>query len=118
MIELSRVYIAVMVLLLISDHTAANLGVVSENVRIESESLGYVLQYRVYTPPGYDTFSNLPTIYITDGQWYLSAGHMDTVLDEEIARGTIDPVVAIFLDNRNPDNLQENRRNKPIFLCY
>ena len=87
----------------------------SDNIRIESKTLGYSLQYRVYTPTGMKKTDKLPTIYLADGQWYLSSGDMAKVLDDEISSGRIKPVIAIFVDNRNPDNLEENRRNKQFF---
>ncbi len=87
----------------------------SENLRIESEILGYALQYRVYTPPGYEDLSNLPVIYVTDGQWYIDSGEMPALMDQLIAEGKIQPAIAVFIDNRNPDNLNENRRNRQFF---
>ncbi|NOZ65540.1 MAG: esterase family protein [Alphaproteobacteria bacterium] len=88
-------------------------GNLSDNIRIKSTILGYDLQYRVYTPENAE--ENLPTLYITDGQWYLQKGNMDKILDQQIKAGVIKPVIAIFIDNRNPDKLRENRRNKQFF---
>ncbi|VAX28764.1 hypothetical protein MNBD_IGNAVI01-3189, partial [hydrothermal vent metagenome] len=87
-------------------------GVLSKNILKYSTSLGYTSQYRVYTPAGYNTLSNLPTIYVTDGQNYLddSLGKMVIVLNNLIADGLIEPVIAIFLDPRDPDNLSIDRR--------
>lgn len=90
-------------------------GSLSDNQRIESAPLGYALQYRVYTPPGVENLETLPTLYITDGQWYIRRGRMAQLLDREIKRGRIKPVVAVFVDNRNPDNLMINRRNSQFF---
>jgi enterochelin esterase-like enzyme len=90
-------------------------GVLSGNLQIESESLGYTLQYRVYTPPGFDALTEPPVVYLTDGQWYIDQGDFPAVLDELISQGTIPPVVAVFIDNRNPDRLSENRRNSQFF---
>ncbi|MFT4604212.1 MAG: enterochelin esterase-like enzyme [Rhodothermales bacterium] len=59
-------------------------GTVSEDQRIESEALGYALQYRVYTPAGYDGLSDLPTLYLADGQWYLAQGGYAAILDKLI----------------------------------
>jgi enterochelin esterase-like enzyme len=87
----------------------------SENIRIDSKELNYALQYRVYTPDGVKNTDKLPTLYVADGQWYLSAGNMAQVLDDEISSGRIEPIIAIFVDNRNPDNLDENRRNQQFF---
>jgi len=95
--------------------TAHAKGTLSENIRIESKELNYALQYRVFTPEGMKNTDKLPTLYIADGQWYLSAGNMADVLDAEISSGRIKPIIAIFVDNRNPDNLDENRRNQQFF---
>jgi len=100
---------------LIYASSACSFSQLSDNIRIESKVLGYALQYRVYTPTGMKATDKLPTIYLADGQWYLSAGNMSQVLDNEISSGRIKPVVAIFVDNRNPDNLEENRRNEQFF---
>jgi len=101
--------------LLAADQLAADDGMLSDNLRIESAKLGYALQYRVYVPPGYKNAANLPTLYITDGQWYLSEGELHKEIDEQIKKGAIEPVIAVFIDNRNPDNLRQNRRNQQFF---
>jgi enterochelin esterase-like enzyme len=90
-------------------------GTLSDNIRIESLELGYSLQYRVYLPAGIKKGDHVPTIYLADGQWYLSEGEMKRILDEEIDAGRIKPVAAVFVDNRNPDNLKQNRRNDQFF---
>lgn len=91
-------------------------GTLSPNIRIESKALDYALQYRVYVPEVAADVSDLPTIYLADGQWYLSNGKIVAVLDREIAAGAIEPVVAIFVDSRDPDALSRNRRNDQ-FMC-
>jgi enterochelin esterase-like enzyme len=90
-------------------------GHVSDNILISSDVLGYALQYRVYTPAGVLPGDKLPTIYLTDGQWYIGSGNMVDVLDSEISEGRIKPVIAVFVDNRAPDNLDNNRRNSQFF---
>lgn len=90
-------------------------GTLTENERIESEALGYKLQYRVYLPDGFESMSDLPVLYVTDGQWYISDGAMPRVLDRLIGSGEIEPVIAVFVDNRDPDNLKVNRRNRQFF---
>lgn len=97
---------------LVTDVTA---GTLTDDIRIESKVLGYALQYRVYVPdsaPG----QVLPTLYVTDGAWYLEQGRMQAVLDEMIATGRIAPVIAVFVDARDPDQLETNRRNKQL-IC-
>jgi enterochelin esterase-like enzyme len=77
-------------------------GEVSDNIRITSKYMGYDLQYRVYTPDGIEL--------------YLSGLDMPVVIDELVEAGTIRPAFFIFVDSRNPDDLQESRRNSE-FMC-
>lgn len=90
-------------------------GMLSENRLITSQKLGYDLQYTVYTPPGYDEAERLPVLYLTDGQWYAEQGRYPEVLDGLIADGSLPPTLAVFIDNRDPSNLQNNRRNRQFF---
>lgn len=106
----------VMVFLLFAASTAFSKGTLSPDRRIDSVILGYAVQYRVYLPDAANNVARLPTIYMVDGQWYLEFGEMVEVLDREIAQGTIEPVVAVFVDSRNPDELTESRRNQH-FMC-
>jgi enterochelin esterase-like enzyme len=102
--------------LLLAVASALAAGKLSSTTRIDSEALGYALQYWVYLPDVPADRAELPTIYLTDGQWYLSEGRMIDVLDGEIAAGNIEPVVAVFVDSRDPDDLSHNRRNDQ-FMC-
>ena len=83
-------------------------GDLTDDIRISSDSLGFDLNYRVYTPPGYDSqqLSELPTIYVTDGHEYLAdyAGAMPIVMDNLIAEEKIRPAIAVFIDPRDPDS--------------
>lgn len=89
-------------------------GLLGDNVRITSASLGYSVQYRVYTPAGYSTqqLANLPVAYVTDGHEYAAdnMGSLTAVLDNLIADGTLRPTLAVFIDPREPNNLGNNRR--------
>ncbi|MGD8578493.1 MAG: alpha/beta hydrolase-fold protein [Lysobacterales bacterium] len=89
-------------------------GTLEGPVRIHSAALGYTLQYWIYLPDDYE--KPLPELYITDGQTYLSAGGLAEVVDDEIDSGRIVPIAAIFVDSRNPDDVEEARRNKE-FMC-
>lgn len=91
-------------------------GVVSDNIRISSEILGYDLQYRVYQPEHAQSERDLPVLFVTDGQSYLNRDRLPSVLDKLIDEEKIDPIVVVFVDPRDPDNLQKNRRNAQ-FLC-
>jgi enterochelin esterase-like enzyme len=91
-------------------------GTLSENIRISSQYMGYDLQYRVYTPSGVEPDSKYPVLLVTDGQWYIRPLGMIGVLDSLIDSGQIEPIYVIFVDSRNPDDLEENRRFKE-FMC-
>ncbi len=83
-------------------------------IRISSSELGYDLQYWIYLPE--NARKPLPELYITDGQVYLGSGRMAELLDEEIEKGRIAPMAAIFVDSRDPDYPEESRRNME-FMC-
>jgi enterochelin esterase family protein len=78
-------------------------GSLSDNITFHSEHLPYAVTYRVYTPFGYESLSDLPVIYVADGQEYLDddLGSMVIMLDNLIADGSIQPIIAVFLDPRN-----------------
>ena len=91
-------------------------GTLSPNWRIPSKQLGYDVQYRVYLPAVRSQEIKLQTLYLVDGQWYLEYGEMISILDRLIREQKIEPVVVVFVDSRNPDDLTENRRNDQ-FMC-
>ncbi|MCF8363631.1 MAG: C10 family peptidase [Prolixibacteraceae bacterium] len=88
-------------------------GELSDNILKTSTNLGYTSQYRVYTPAGYPELSDLPVIYVTDGPGFShdSLGKMKIILDNLIYDESMEPVIAVFLDPRDPDNLSFNRRS-------
>lgn len=94
----------------------ADEGELTDNQRISSKSLGYALQYRVYRPAGTSSDDKLPTLYVTDGQGYLAQGGFKAVLDSAISNGEIEPILVVFLDSRDPDKLEDNRRHSQ-FMC-
>jgi len=89
-------------------------GILSENIQIVSSAvnLNYQVQYKVYTPFGYSSLSNLPVIYITDGHEYSDErlGAMINVVDNLIFTGKINPILIVFIDPRDPLNIGNNRR--------
>jgi enterochelin esterase family protein len=89
-------------------------GTITPDTRINSASLGYGVNYRVYTPAGYstDNLTKLPVVYVTDGHEYLAdhLGSMPIVLDNLIAAGKLRPTIAVFIDPREPGNPGNNRR--------
>lgn len=90
----------------------ASKGSMSDNILIESSNLGYNVQYQVYLPVGYQDLSNIPVIYILDGQEYSDdrLGASKIVLDNLIHLKKIKPVMAVFVDPTNPEDPEENRR--------
>jgi len=91
-------------------------GALSDTIRIASKYMGYDLQYRVYTPDRIEQGVKYRILLLTDGQWYIRPGGMVAVLDELIEARRIEPIFAVFVDSRNPDDLGENRRNEE-FMC-
>ncbi|SDD36051.1 alpha/beta hydrolase [Kordiimonas lacus] len=91
-------------------------GQLSANIRITSEHLGYDLQYWVYYPSGVKTTDQLPTLYLADGQLYLEYGKLHGLIDDEIKAGRIKPIIAVFIDPRDP-YYQHNNRRAHEFVC-
>ena len=87
-------------------------GQFTDNLTIESRSLGYPVNYRVYTPAGYEKMDRLPVLYVTDGQDFLQFGKLDIALDNLIADHKMRPVIAVFFDPRDTKaekNLREEQ---------
>lgn len=95
---------------------SASAGELSEYRRISSDYLGYDLQYRVYRPDGASSSARLPTLYVTDGEYYLRYGDFKSVLDRVIGSGSSVPIVVVFVDSRDPDAPDLTRRNQE-FMC-
>lgn len=93
-------------------------GTLSDNQIIKSNAsnLNYEVQYKVYTPSGYQTMNNLSVIYVTDGHEYADdkLGSMLIVLDNLIHQKKIEPIIAVFIDPRDPNNLSNNRRMQEL----
>ncbi|MFN8373768.1 MAG: alpha/beta hydrolase-fold protein [Anaerolineae bacterium] len=83
---------------------------------IASTNMGYAINYRVYRPSNYSELHDLPVIYATDGQEYAddAMGSMVIVLDNMIADGLIEPVMAVFIDPRDPNDRSVNRRESEL----
>jgi enterochelin esterase-like enzyme len=97
---------------------AAASGKITDDLLFYSNALGYQVMYKIYTPAGYENMTNLPIMYVTDGYEYLhpKMGNMSIVLDNLIARKKIKPIVAVFVDHREPVNRSNNRRMKEMSL--
>ncbi|HPH46179.1 MAG TPA: alpha/beta hydrolase-fold protein [Chryseolinea sp.] len=89
-------------------------GRVEKDILINSSELGYQVTYSVYLPANYNAKSTevYPIIYVTDGYEYMHErmGNMITILDNLIHEKKIKPIVAVFIDHREPVNRSNNRR--------
>lgn len=89
-------------------------GTLSNNFLISSISsnLGYDVNYKVYTPYNYASLDSLAVVYFTDGHEYSNSalGAAVNVLDNLIYDEEIEPLLAVFIDPRDPNNLSINRR--------
>lgn len=100
----------------VTDETTRRPGVptgkVTESILFPSKAMGYGINYRVYTPRGYETLKDLPVLYVTDGNDFGDEriGGMPAALDNLIAAGRIRPAIAVFLDARDPNPPNANRR--------
>jgi enterochelin esterase-like enzyme len=88
-------------------------GSLSPNIPFDSKAMRYPINYQVYLPANYENLSDLPTIYVTDGNAHAAPEYvgMVTVLDNMIADGTITPVIAVFIDPIDVEQPGVNRRD-------
>lgn len=88
-------------------------GSLSEDILINSSSLGYQIQYRIYTPVGYENLTDLPVLYVFDGQEYADdrLGAAVIMLDNLIHLKKINPIIAVFIDPTDPADPDINRRS-------
>lgn len=93
-------------------------GKLEKDVLFNSITLGYQLTYSVYTPAGYNANQKYPVVYITDGYEYLheKLGNIQTVLDNLIDQKKMQPVIAVFIDHREPVNRANNRRMQELAM--
>ncbi len=90
-------------------------GTFSTPFVLNSKYLGYAKRVQVYTPAGYEKLKNLPVLYVTDGHEYANPamGSLPVILDNLIADGEIQPVMAVFIDPRLSDT-GDNRRGPEL----
>ena len=93
-------------------------GKVTEDVLLNSKTLGYQVNFSVYLPPNYDPAQKLASLYVTDGYEYMhpKLGNMITVLDNLLADKKIKPIVVIFVDHREPVNRANNKRMEELAM--
>jgi enterochelin esterase-like enzyme len=106
----------------VSDESEARTGVVpgrlEEGHSIASRNLGYPVEYWVYTPAGSEALAPLPVLYVLDGNDFVDErmGALPTILDNLIAEGRIGPLIAVFVDAREPGNPAHNRREEEFLV--
>jgi enterochelin esterase-like enzyme len=91
-------------------------GRIETDILINSRELGYQVTYSIYKPFQYQKDKTYPVIYVTDGYEYMHEhmGNMVTVLNNLIHLGRIPPVMAVFIDHREPVNRSVNRRMQEL----
>ncbi len=77
-------------------------GTLTKDIAFDSAKLGYSINYRVYTPTGFNPASskNLPVLYVTDGSdyWRDEMGGLVITMDNLIAEKKIAPILVVFID--------------------
>lgn len=93
-------------------------GTVKTDILLSSKKLGYQINYSVYLPKTEPSKAKHPVIYVTDGYEYLhpKMGNMTTILDNLIAAGKIQPVIAVFIDHREPVDRTHNKRMEELAM--
>jgi enterochelin esterase-like enzyme len=93
-------------------------GKLQKDLLLNSKILGYQTTYSIYIPHGYKATHQHPIIYVTDGYEYMHErlGNMVTVLDNLIFLGKIQPIIAVFIDHREPINRSNNRRMQELAM--
>jgi enterochelin esterase-like enzyme len=101
---------------LLTENPSIQKGKLLEDLLIQSTRLGYQLTYSVYLPSDYEKLQELPVVYFTDGYEYLHPrmGQAFTVLNNLIGLQFIRPVIAVFVDHREPANRANNRRMEEL----
>ena len=84
-------------------------------VRVVTEAWA-IPKVTVYLPPGHDPAHRYPTLYTADGSAWLEHYRLPTILDNLIAAGAIEPLVAVMID------AAEDRRSwyyfNPAYVAY
>ena len=111
-------YLFVALLILASNAFSKSTADLSGDIKIYSQELGYYIQYRAFLPPDYSNNESLPVIYVTDGHEYINKGKMHNLLNRLIKSNKIEPLIAVFIDPRDPDNLTKSRRSSELFCNH
>lgn len=89
-----------------------------ESFSLKSEALNKTFKIKVYLPSNYNSLNELSTVYVHDGQEYLTLGSMKNVLDNLIDSNKIDPVIAVFIEpiNRMDEYMNAERFDYAQFV--
>ncbi len=87
-------------------------GQMREDIVLNSRELGYQMTYSIYLPYDFQKDKAYSVLYVTDGYEYMHQrmGNLVAILDNLIYLQKIKPVVAVFIDHREPVNRIANRR--------
>jgi len=85
-----------------------------DSFTINSNNLNYDVAYKVYKPFNYETHTNLPVLYVTDGHEYVDSrlGQIIKVADHLVASEEVIPFMMVLIDPRNPADQSANRRQQ------
>ncbi len=74
---------------------------------------------KVYLPHGYETMSDLPSVYVHDGSQAIAFADLPTILDNLIAQKKIVPVIAVFIPPvaRQSEYLTDGREKYINVVC-
>jgi enterochelin esterase-like enzyme len=99
----------------IDDTAEVPAGTVSGEA-VPSKWLGSPRRVWFYTPPGYDSSKDwYPVLYVLDGANYVERMRTPTILDRLIARRSIPPIVAVFVE---PAERQEEYSRNPRWRAF
>ncbi|MBI2430042.1 MAG: hypothetical protein HYV29_14840 [Ignavibacteriales bacterium] len=97
-----------------------------ENIEVNPHITAPLKQYslrvrplKIYIPPGYDTLSHLPVIYVQDGFETIEFAFLPTVIDNLIADKKINPLIAVFIPplRRGDEHMGYQRDQYKKYLC-
>lgn len=74
---------------------------------------------KVYLPPGYDSLTALPSVFVHDGNDAMNFALLPTILDNLIANKKIQPIIAVFIPPtlREAEYREELRDKFVALLC-
>ncbi len=92
----------------VNSGTIVKLNLVFNNKEINAKEL------KIYLPFGYEELSELPCIYVFDGDDMLNFAYYKNVLDNCIDQKKIEPIVAVFITTEDRSNEYLNLKKKSL----